>query len=341
MYKISEKENYLMTLRGECPEMVPNYTFAPIPGSKRPACSIMCEPFILADFRFKGGGKDCWGVNFVPSKETGNALLPEPNNFILDDIRHWRDVIKAPDISHVDWEAEAKRQLDMFKIDRTQSAVAFNLHMGYFQNLMAFMGFTEGLCAMYEEPEEVMALLDYICSFYEEVARNIMPYYKPDVLTLMDDTAAWKNPFISPQMYHDMILPFLDRQAKFGREAGIPITMHNCGKSECFIEDWLSIGVNAWDPAQTCNDLKKVKETYGNRLVIMGGWDAIGHLASPDVTDEEIRQSIRDTMDALAPGGGYCFCGGYLGALDDPEVARKNAVVLDEVETYGATFYKK
>ena len=47
------------------------------------------------------------------------------------------------------WEAEAKKQLDMFKIDRTQSAVAFNLHVGYFQNLMAFMGFTEGLCAMY------------------------------------------------------------------------------------------------------------------------------------------------------------------------------------------------
>lgn len=40
-------------------------------------------------------------------------------------------------------------------------------------------------------------------------------------------------------------------------------------------------------------------------------------------------------MDLLAPGGGYCFCGGYLGAIDDPEVERKNKIVLDEVETYG------
>ena len=341
MAKLTEKENYLMTLRGECPEWVPTYTFGDMPGSDHAPASVMCEPLILSNFRFAGGGKDVWGVNYVPTYETGNALLPEPNNFILKDIRQWRDVIKAPDISHVDWEAEAKKQLDMFKIDRTQSAVAFNLHVGYFQNLMAFMGFNEGLCAMYEEPEEVMALFDYICSFYEEVARNIMPYYEPDVFTMMDDTAAWRAPFISPEMYHDMVLPFLDRQAKFGRDAGIPITMHNCGKAECFIDDWLSIGVNAWDPAQTCNDLKAVKEKYGNKLVLMGGWDANGRLADPDVTDEEIRQSVRDSMDLLAPGGGYCFCGGYLGPLDDPEVARKNKVVMDEVETYGRAFYKK
>ena len=30
---------------------------------------------------------------------------------------------------------------------------------------MAFMGFTEGLCAMAEEPEEVYALFDYMCDF--------------------------------------------------------------------------------------------------------------------------------------------------------------------------------
>jgi hypothetical protein len=341
MSKLTEKENYLMTLRGECPEWVPNYTFGPVPGAKRPPASVMCEPLILSNFRFSGGGKDCWGVNYVPSKETGNALLPEPNNFILDDITKWRDVIKAPDISDVDWEAQAKKQLDMFKIDRTQSAVAFNLHVGYFQNLMAFMGFTEGLCAMYEEPEEVKALFEYICDFYIDVAEHIIHYYQPDVLTMMDDTAAWKDPFISPQMYHDLVLPSLDRQAKLGRDLGIPITMHNCGRSEPFIEDWLSIGVNAWDPAQSCNDLKGIKAKYGNKLVLMGGWDAVGHLAAPDVTDEEIRQSVREVIDELAPGGGYCFCGGYIGALDDPEVGRKNAVVLDEVETYGGSFYQK
>ncbi len=339
MAKLTEKENYLMTLRGEVPEYVPTYTFGPNPGSDDPVANVMIEPQILAQFRYDGGGKDIWGVNYVGSKETGGAVLPEPNNFILTDVTQWRDVIKAPDLTDVDWETMIDNQLKMFHVDRSQEAVSFNLHAGYFQNLMAFMGFTEGLCALYEEPEAVMELLDYICRFYEDVARHVMPILKPDVLTMMDDTAAWGAPFISEQMYHDMILPFLDRQAKFGRDAGIPITMHNCGKSECFIDDWLSIGVNAWDPAQTCNDLAGIKKKYGNRLVIMGGWDARDRLLDDDVTDEEIRQSVRDTMDMLAPGGGFCWCGGYLGAVDDQEVLRKNIVLFDEVDKYGHSFY--
>jgi hypothetical protein len=117
--------------------------------------------------------------------------------------------------------------------------------------------------------------------------------------------------------------------------------MHNCGLSECFIDDWLSIGVNAWDPAQTCNDLDGIKRKYGNKLVLMGGWDARGNLASPDVTDEEIRLSVQDVMDRLAPGGGYAFCGGFLGAVDDTEVARKNSVLFKAVREIGRSFYKQ
>ncbi len=344
MKTLTEKTNYLMTLRGEQPEWVPTYSFGPMPNMTRPCTSCMLEPEIVAYFRFQGGGKDCWGVTYVPTRETGNALLPKLGEFILDDITKWRDVIKAPSLEGIDWEAMAKKQLEGFYrqgVNREDTAIALNMHVGYFQNLMAFMGFTEGLCAMAEEPEEVYAMFDYMCDFYTEITRQIIGYVKPDVLTLMDDTAAWRAPFISQQMYHDLVLPFHDRQAKFGRDLGIPITMHNCGKAEPFIDDWLSIGVNAWDPAQTCNDLTGIKEKYGNKLVIMGGFDPRDHLADPNVTEEEIRQAVRDTMDRLAPGGGFCWCGGYLGAVDDPEVIRKNAVLFDEVFRYGDEFYKK
>lgn len=341
---MTEKMNYLMTLRGEQPEWVPTYSFGPTPGQKRPCVSCLLEPEIVGAFRFRGGGKDCWGVTYVPTRETGNALLPKPNEFILDDIRKWRDVIKAPSLEGIDWEAMANKQLNGFYemgVTREDSAIALNMHVGYFQNLMAFMGFTEGLCAMFEEPEEVYALFDYMCDFYTSVTRNIMPYVKPDVVTLMDDTATWRAPFISDQMYHDLVLPFHRRQAKFGVDEGLPVTMHNCGKSESLIDDWISIGVKAWDPAQTCNDLKGIKEKYGNKIVIMGGYDTNGRLADPDVTDEEIRQSVRDTMDSYAPGGGFCWCGGFLGPIDDPEVIRKNGVLFEEVYRYGDIFYKQ
>jgi len=105
------------------------------------------------------------------------------------------------------------------------------------------------------------------------------------------------------------------------------------------IDDWVSIGVVTWNPAQTTNDLKAVKAKYGNKLVITGGFDTEGRLVEPDCTEEEVRQAVRDVIDALAPGGGYCFCGGFVAAVGDDVTARKNQIIMDEVYKYGSTFY--
>jgi hypothetical protein len=337
---LTEKENYLMTLGGEIPDWIPRYSIVKLEGMDDPA-TVMCAPSILNEFRVRGYGRDIWGVEYVATKETGGAMLPKPGEFILKDIRKWRDVIKAPDITGIDWELMVKEQIARSGINRKKSALVFNMHAGYFQNLMAFMGFTEGLMAMYEEPEEVMALFDYMCDFYCTVAEHCMPYYQPDVFSLMDDTAAWGAPFISAGMYHELVFPYLNRQAKFGRDAGIPINMHNCGKSACFIEDWLAMGVTAWDPAQTCNDLDTIKATYGDRLTIVGGWDsAAAGLLSTDVTDEEIYNSVAETVGRLAPGGRYVFCGSFLGAVDDQEMIRKNRVLDKAVNEICHNFYR-
>ena len=61
MANLTEKENYLMTLRGECPEWVPIYTFGDMPGSSHAPASVMCEPLILSNFRFRGRRQGCVG----------------------------------------------------------------------------------------------------------------------------------------------------------------------------------------------------------------------------------------------------------------------------------------
>ncbi|MDR1204435.1 MAG: veratrol--corrinoid protein metyltransferase [Peptococcaceae bacterium] len=339
------KENYLMTLRGEVPEWVPRYNFGPAPGSTKPVASHMFTPPFINRHRDMAatGGRDIWGVMYVPTESTGNALIPDNSEFILplDKLTDWRDIIKAPDLSGIDWETLVKKEIENSRIDRNQTAMALNLHVGYFQNLMAFMGFEDGLMAFYEEPDEVKALLDYLSEFYMKVADSVIDLYKPDVLAFTDDTAAWYSSFISADMYREFILPHHEKWAKRGRERGLFMTMHNCGKSENIMDMVVGMGINAWEPAQTCNDLDAIQKKYGNKLVLMGCWDARDRLLADDVTDEEIRQSVRDTMNKRAVGGGYCFCGAYLSALGDQEIARRNQVVWDEVEKYGSTFYKQ
>ncbi len=339
---LTEKENYLRVLHGEIPEWIPSYTFGKMPGSDVDPANIIVEPPILCEHRDNGGGKDHWGVEYVSSPESAGAIMPKTWDYILDDITKWRDVIKAPSLEGIDWEDMVKKSIKKCGINREKSVMALNLHFGYFQNLMAFMGFTEGLMAMIEEPEECKALFEYMCDFYCTVCEKVIDIYKPDVFTMMDDTAAWANPFISVDMYRELLLPVYDRQAKFGRDRGLPITFHNCGKCECFIDDMVSFGVTAWDPAQTCNDLDAIKAKYGNKLVIMGGWDSQGRLLEDDVTDDEIRQSVIDTIDRLAPGGGFAWCGGFMSSdPNDKITAHKNEVVFKTLAEYGGSFYKK
>lgn len=338
---LTPKENYLKILHGETPEWVPSYTLgAPNPEAAKEIPSMLFEPDPISGHRLNQGGKDIWGVNYVGCDEAAGAILPEPNNFILDDIRKWRDVIKAPDLSDVDWEACAKHEMERAGLDRKYNAVAFNTHMGFFQDLMSFMGFTNGLMALFEEPEECKALFEYLADFYCGVTEKCIDYYKPDIYTMMDDTAAWGYPFISMDMFQEFLMPVYDRQAKFARDRGIPITFHNCGKSMAFMEELHKIGVVGWDPAQCCNDLDAFKAKYGNSYVIMGGWDGRDELLGENVPDEAIWESVQKTLDRLAKDGGFIWCGGFLGAIGDKSIEHKNAVLRAAVKELGGKFYK-
>lgn len=338
---MTEKENFRLLIRGEQPEWVPMFSLAPrFDGRPGPTATVF-PGLLSASITGAGTVKDIWGVTHVPVPEAADAKIPEPNNFILKDIRKWRDVIKAPDISSVDWETMAKKDLEIFKVNREESLVGLGLHFGYFQHLMAFMGFTEGLCAMYEEPEEVKALMEYLCSFFTAVAEKCIDYYKPDIFEMSDDIAAWKNAFISVDMYRELIKPFAERQAAIANNRGIPISMHCCGYCEDFIDEWRDFGVVLWNPAQTCNDLLKIKGKYGNSLVLCGGWDGIGELSDPNVSEAQVKESVFRAIETYAPGGGYAFGGSYLGPLGDEATIRKNKWLTEAADAYGKTFYSK
>lgn len=339
--KLTPKENYLRLLNGEFPQWVPSYSYyGALPGVDEPPPNGSFRPSFLAGNRGPMGGKDIWGVEWVPVEDVGNFSLPKPGDFILTDIRKWRDVIKAPDMSGFDWEAMAKKDLEKLTVDRSQTALIFSTFFGYFQTMMSFMGFTEGMCAWYEEPEETKALLNYLCDFYCTVIEKMIDYVKPDILGLTDDTAAEHTPFFSKEMYHEYLTPLYDRMAKFGRDRGIPINMHNCGKSEVFFEDLVKIGVVSWDPVQLSNDIRGVQAKYGRHLVIAGGWEGRGRLLEADVTDDEIRESARIAIDTFAPKGGFMFAGAFTGPANDERTKHKNEVLQREVYRYGHAYYQ-
>jgi hypothetical protein len=341
------KEIYLGLGRGEMPDYVPyggpykdriptamvgpfdvfmpkGLSFFPTPGAPPPPTEFV----------------DLWGVPHVSTKETGYAALPKPGVFILEDVRKWGDVIKhPPTYENYDLEAIAKKQLE--NVDRNQTAVSMMFSMqAPFQQLCGFMGHTEGLIAMHEEPAAVHELLDYLLAWYEPLVIKSLDVFKPDLMSIADDTATKDYPFFSVAMYQEFFKPFYSRLAKHATDRGVWIEFHNCGRCEDFIPDMLDFGVRYWNPAQTTNDLLGIKEKYKGRLVICGGFDFVPPV-DREVTEAEVRQSVRDTIDKYAPGGGYIFMGGIMGSADTPELNQKtNGWLADETYTYGSNFYK-
>ncbi|MCL1803750.1 MAG: veratrol--corrinoid protein metyltransferase [Eubacteriaceae bacterium] len=346
MAHLTPKQNLLRLFSGEIPEWVPSYSYyGRLPGvDEDPANMSVGNPAL--PFRMEsdepGVFKNMWGVPYKAVEEVGGFMLPEPNAFIIKDINDWPDIIKAPDLSHVNWEETAKQALEALPYSRETSAMYYGPGGGYFQMLMGFMGFNEGLMAMYSEPEAVLELFNYLHEFYLPIAQKYIDYVNPDVLSLGDDTASEYAPFISPELFRKLLLPFYDDFARLGRNRGIPINFHNCGKSQVLFNDLVRIGVTSWEPVQLQNDILEVQKKFGRQLVIGGGWEGRGRLTEPDVTDEEIRQSVRDAMDKYAPNGGFMFAAAYTpGSTTDERTAHWNEVLQKEAYDYGRAFYNK
>ncbi|MDR1909729.1 MAG: veratrol--corrinoid protein metyltransferase [Spirochaetaceae bacterium] len=348
MAALTQKENYLRIGYGKMPEWVPNWNMGMFPGG----VALMVSPSILGP---AGPGPqvepgqtpprewvDQWGVPYVANEETGFAGLPKPGAFLLKDVTEWEKVVKAPkypdEFFTADWEAMAKKDLE--KIDRTQTNVLAMAGFMPFQQVIAFMGFTEGLCALMEEPEAVKDMLNYIADYYVPICERVVEYYKPDIVYLLDDTASKDYPFFSVEVYRDIFKPIYKRLTQKAVDRGIPLQFHNCGCCEEFVPDMIDLGVHFWDPAQTKNDLLGIKEKYGKNFAVCGGFDFVPP-ADREATEEEVREYVRGVIDKYAPGGGYAFCGGILGKAGDMELNMKlNGWVQDEVTKYGGAFYK-
>ena len=332
--KITPKENYLRLGRGEDPAYIPRFTMM---GDEYlgEACCKMLAPQVFPMGQFIDGGYDMWGVRYVADANTG-ATLPEPGNFILKDIDDWEKVIKFPERPEgLDYEKMYEEDLKRSNVNREMSATMAGPGLMPFQQLVAFMGFTEGLCALATDPDTVLDMLNAMVDWIEPVMYATVEYYKPDIWYLLDDSAAKQTPFFSMDIYRKVFKPIYTRLAKPATDRGIPVEFHNCGKFQIQIPDMLDFGVKYTDPAQETNDLLDIQKKYHGKLCLVGGWDWDHHIPEnwPDFDEEEIRQGVRDSIDKYGPQGGYAFGGGVPGMMD--AARRVNEIVRDEVHWSG------
>lgn len=348
--KLTPKENYLRLCRGEEIEYIPTHTFFGLPiHDELPIMPFgICAGDMLYCDDFHPGAEsfhDDWGVEYTTVQSANGGFIPtgtHTNEYLIKDIYHWQDYIHKPSLyDNVNWKQKAAD--DLAKIDRNRTAVVSGSPLMPFQQLMAMIGFVDGLVALYEEPEIMCDILDYMVSYIEPHIMANIEYYKPDLFILLDDTATARAPFISLDMFRELLMPFYKRICKAATDRGIPLMYHNCGKCEAFLPDMAELGVRYWDPAQTVNDLDNLQKTlcpqYNFNFAGGFNWDFSKDIA--DVTEDDAKEQMRNYIDRWAPGGHFIASGGVIGAGGDPKVMQVNKWLAEESYVYRREWVKK
>ena len=310
---LTPKENYLAVLNHEKPDFVPDMCLDTI------GCGGAFETFENGPI---GGGPDEFGLEWLCTKSANGQAVPDPTCKPIPDVTEWESYLKFPDLDKFDWEGLAAMQLD--GQDRDHKAVIYSSWNSVFLRFSHMLGFEEALCAMMEEPEAsydmMKAIADYKCRLIEYAVK----YFKPDIITLFDDTCTERGPFMSPGVYRELIKPLHKQMNDAIRSFNVLPSNHCCGKCEDLIPDFIDEGAVCWEAAQPTNDIVKILDTYGDRFVVVGGYDTNGLPGRPGVTDDVIHAEVERMMKAYAPHGSYISMGFLLS--DDPD---PNAFIRD------------
>lgn len=252
--------------------------------------------------RAEAGGKDWFGVEweFVPLVL---AAMVKPGTKVLTDITKWREQVHFPDLDAIDWEAAAKKETAGW--DRENKISYLMLINGMFERTHALMGFEDAFMAMYDEPEEYQALVDAITDYKVKLIEIMGKYYKPDVLCFHDDYGANDRMLMSPDLWRQFFKAPLKRVIDAAHKADIIYEHHSCGYIEPIFDELVELGIDAIDPLQITNPIRQLKNKYEHRLTFVGGYDTQNVYDRPGVTEEEIREETKRTMDLMAPGGSF------------------------------------
>ncbi len=97
----------------------------------------------------------------------------------------------------------------------------------------------------------------------------------PDGIWYYEDMGYKGSPFMSPQMYREIIKPSHIYTINYAKEHNLPVIMHSCGFVEPLLPDMIDAGIDCLQVIEikAGMDLLKLHKLYGDRISFMGGID--------------------------------------------------------------------
>ena len=127
----------------------------------------------------------------------------------------------------------------------------------------------------------------------------------PDGFFVFEDMGFKEKPFMSPQMYEEIVKPGHARLFDFAHSLGCKVIVHSCGYVEPLVPGLIEAGMDCLQAMEVKAgmDLPTLYRRFGDRIAFFGGVD-VRYLISNDRAqiDEEMDKKI---LPVVTGGGGY------------------------------------
>ena len=156
-------------------------------------------------------------------------------------------------------------------------------------------------------PDEMARFVERINAFAVEVTKAQIKAADGLLsgMVIWGDVAYTKAMLFSPDYWRRHFKPGVKAIVEVCHAHGLPVIYHGCGNVQAIFEDFIEIGVDAYNPleAKAGLDVIDLRRRYGHRIAFCGNMDVVTWAkASPD----ELRKTVLTKLNA-AKGGGYIF----------------------------------
>ncbi len=239
---------------------------------------------------------DDWGTVW---QMTEGDMVPVDVTHPLEDLSRL-DHYQRPDPWHLTWTEDDQRHFE--SLDREQMLIG-GLHVKFLaERLACLMGLDNFLLSMYEEPERLQELINFIVEYNTVCIRRLVDL-GIDTLHISEDLGMQHSLMMSPEMFRQFLLPAYERMFDEPLQRGVLIDFHTCGHVQEIVPDLAAVGVSILNPVQaTANDQQVIKAAVMGKTALLGG---INSTIVLDGTPDEVRAEVVRAFSILKDRGGW------------------------------------
>jgi uroporphyrinogen decarboxylase len=182
-------------------------------------------------------------------------------------------------------------------------------------------------------PDELARFIERLGKFLVELTRAQIRAADGllDGMVIWGDVAYVNGMLFSPEYWRAHFKPIVREQIRVCHEAGLPVIYHGCGNATAILDDFIQMGLEAYNPleAKAGLDVVELRKRYGHRLGFCGNMDVLAWANAPLAT---LRKIVLTKLNA-ARGGGYIFQSDH--SVPSNVSAERYEYVINLVREYG------